>query len=141
MGGNEPVCVQIALNYVCFKGFFKSGGLGDVLLGKLANLPCLDIKKILHMESITFHCKQHRNLYFLRLLGSPRPNLKHPPTLHKLAEKRRPFCEGRQEEEKMRTRSPAIVKRGRLEPTTGVEPGSGTRDLLPVLIAISNHSH
>lgn len=57
-GGNAEVCVQIALNYVCFKGFFKSGDLGVVLLGKLANLLCLDIKKILHMESITFYCKQ-----------------------------------------------------------------------------------
>lgn len=64
----EDVCVQALLNYIFVLKDSKSGGLGVVLLGKLAHLSCLD-KKILHMESITFYCKQHKNLYFLRPLG------------------------------------------------------------------------
>lgn len=43
-------------------------------------------------------------------LGYARPNLKHPPTLRKLAEQRHPFGQERQDEEKTRSRSPANVK-------------------------------
>lgn len=45
-----------------------SRGLNVGLLGKLACLPSLDSEKMAHMESITFHYKQHKICTFSDVL-------------------------------------------------------------------------
>lgn len=63
-----------------------SRGLEVGPLGKPACLLYLNSEKMAHMESITFYCKQHKNLYFLRQTFSFRIALAKPQTSSHIAE-------------------------------------------------------